>query len=150
MKKLWEGLVAAIFVLGLIGILGQETFGPTECLAGELRPIVTVGTPVVKIDRKAAVVIMGSGFPPGQEIRILLMTPGRADADLDGVLKPDPKVDTTGSWATTWDAGLYVNRELIDAGVSKLTVTDAEYNPIAHTPIFFQGEEKPKEDKKKK
>jgi hypothetical protein len=150
MKRLLGGALVVFFILSLIGFVRPEPFGPEECSAGDLAPMVTLGTPLVKMDKKATVVIMGSGFPPDQEIRILLVTAGKADSDLDGALKPDPKVDGTGNWASTWDAGMYIGKDLLDAGVSKLVVTDAEYNPVAHTPIFVQKEEKPKEDKKKK
>ena len=149
MKRSSGGVVAVFFMCCAIGCVSLDAFTPRGCSAGELAPVVIVGTPVIKFDKKAAVVIMGSGFQPGQEIRILVSTPGEAGSDLDGALKPDPEVNSTGTWATTWNAGMYIGKKIIDPGVAKITVTDAEYNPIAHTAVFVQREEKPKEEKKK-
>ena len=150
MKRSSGSMLTVFVICCVIGFVSAEAFAPGGCSAGELTPIVTVSTPVVKFDKKATVVIMGAGFQPGQEIRILVGTPGEADSDLDGALKPDPEVSSAGTWATTWDAGMYIGKKIIDPGAAKITVTDAEYNPIAHTPLFIQKEEKPKEDKKKK
>ena len=52
MKKVIWSLIAVLFVGGLIGVCGFVYLGP----------VVTGGTPVVKIAQKAPVVIMGTGF----------------------------------------------------------------------------------------
>ncbi len=92
---------------------------------------------------------MGTGFKPGQEVRILFVSPDGLQSDIGYALKPAPKPDKAGSWATTWNAGRYVARKLINpqGGGYKIVVADSEYNAIAQTTVFFQA---PKKKKKKK
>jgi hypothetical protein len=141
MKKVISSLMALFFIVGITGV----------CLAGDLNPVVSMGTPLVKMAGKktAGVVIMGTGFKPGQEVRILFNTPDGIQSDIGYALKPKPKADKTGSWATTWGAGRYVARKLINpkGGGYKILIVDSEYNPIAYTTVFFQA---PKKKKKKK
>jgi hypothetical protein len=110
-----------------------------------------MGTPLVKMAGKktAGVVIMGTGFKPGQEINVLFVSPDGLQSDIGYALKPTPEPDKTGSWTTTWSAARYVARKLVDpkGGAYKIVVADSEYNPIAHTAVFFQA---PKKKKKKK
>jgi len=139
MKKVISSLIALFFVLGITGI----------CFAVELGAMVTMGTPLVKMSKKSEVVIMGTGFKPGQEINVLFVSPDGLQSDIGYALKPTPKADKTGSWTTTWAAGRYVDRKLIDpkGGAYKIIVTDSEYNPIAHSTVFFQPEKKKKKKK---
>lgn len=144
MKKWFGFLTAVLFVVGVIGFSGSHSI----CLAGDAGPIVALGTPLVKADKKASVVIMGSGFKPGEEVSILVTDASGLQTDIGYGLKPAPKADATGTWGTTWkDAGRFISKKIIGAGPCKITVTDAEYNPVAHTVVFFQKEEK-KEKKK--
>jgi len=133
MKKAIGILMALFFVVGITSV----------CLGGDLGPVVSMGTPLVKMAGKktAGVVIMGTGFKPGQEINVLFVTPDGLQSDIGYALKPTPKPDKTGSWATTWSAGRYVARKLVNpkGGAYKIVVSDAEYNPIAHTVVYFQG-----------
>ena len=140
MKKVIGSLMALFFVVGITGM----------CFAADLGPMVTMGTPLVKMSKKSEVVIMGTGFKPGEEINVLFVGPDGLQSDIGYALKPEqPKADKTGSWTTTWAAGRYVDRKLINpkGGAVKIVVTDGEYNPIAHNAVFFQSE---KEKKKKK
>jgi hypothetical protein len=141
MKKVIGSLMALFFVVGITFV----------CFAAELGPVVSMGTPLVKMAGKktAGVVIMGTGFKPGQEVRILFVTPDGLQSDIGYALKPAPKSDMAGSWATTWNAGRYVARKLVNpkGGAYKIVVSDSEYNPIVHTAVFFQA---PKKKKKKK
>jgi hypothetical protein len=133
--------------------MGASTFlflnlYPSESFANETGPIVTVGTPLVKMaGKKTQAVIMGTGFKPGQEIKILITTKDGMQSNLGAGLKPHPVPDKSGSWVTTWNCGRFVSRKLVTAGVYNLTVTDNKYNHIAHTPIGFI---KAKAKKKKK
>ena len=141
MKKVIGSLMALFFVVGITSV----------GFAGNMGPVVSMGTPLVKMAGKktAGVVIMGTGFKPGQEINILFVSPDGLQSDIGYALKPAPKPDKTGSWTTTWSAGRYVARKLINpkGGAYKIVVSDGEYNPIAHTAVFFQA---PKKKKKKK
>ena len=145
MKRCFGFLVALLFVVGVIG------FGVTSsvCQAGDVGPVLALGTPLVKADKKASVVIMGSGFKPGEEISILVMDENGLQTDIGYALKPVPKADETGTWGTTWNAGRFVSKKIIGTGPCKIIVTDADYNPLAHTVVFFQKVEKKDKDKKK-
>jgi len=139
MKKVIGSLMALFFVVGVTAM----------GFAADLGPMVTMGTPLVKMSKKSEVVIMGTGFKPGQEINVLFVGPDGLQSDIGYALKPAPKPDMTGSWTTTWAAGRYVDRKLIDpkGGAYKIVVTDGEYNPIAHNAVFFQAEKKKKKKK---
>jgi len=145
MKKCFGFLIAVFFVVGVIGFSGSSTI----CLAGDTGPVLAMGTPLVKADKKASVVIMGSGFKPGEELSILVTDENGLQTDIGYALKPLPKADATGTWATTWNAGRFVSKKIIGVGPCKITVTDADYNPVAHSVVFFQKVEK-KDDKGKK
>ena len=151
MKKLFPSIMAVVFIVGFMGFSGSNFLGPRTSIAADQGPVVTLGTPLVKMAGKktAGVVIMGTGFKPGQEVRILFHSPDGLQSDIGYLLKPEPKADKTGSWVTTWSSGRYVSRKLIDpkGGAFKIMATDAEYNPITHTAVFFQA---PKKKKKKK
>jgi hypothetical protein len=141
MKKVIGSMIVLFFVFGITSV----------GFASELGPVVSMGTPLVKMAGKktAGVVIMGTGFKPGQEVRVLFVSPDGLQSDIGYALKPAPKPDKAGSWATTWNAGRYVARKLINpkGGGYKILVADSEYNPIAYTTVFFQA---PKKKKKKK
>jgi hypothetical protein len=141
MKRAIGSLMVLLVVVGISSV----------CLAEELGPVVSMGTPLVKMAGKktAPVVIMGTGFKPGQEINILFVSPDGLQSDIGYALKPTPKPDKTGSWTTSWSAGRYVARKLINpkGGAYKIVVTDGEYNPIIHTAVFFQGAKKKKKKK---
>ena len=140
MKKLIISLMSLFFVAGITGV----------CFAADLGPVVSMGTPLVKMSKKSEVVILGTGFKPGQEINVLFVSPDGLQSDIGYALKPAPKPDQAGSWTTTWAAGRYVDRKLINpkGGAYKIVVTDGEYNPIAHSAVFFQAEKKEKKKKK--
>lgn len=150
MKELFRCTVAIIIAVGLMGFTGSLLPGHGECLAADGGPVLTMGTPLVKMSKKSQVVIMGSGFKPGQEVRILITTPDGLQSDIGYALTPEPKADNAGAWATTWDAGRYVSRKLIDpkGGAYKILAADADYNPIAHAPVFFEPAAPAKKKKK--
>ncbi len=89
MKKLIGSMMALFFVVGITSV----------CIAAELGPVVSMGTPLVKMAGKktAGVVIMGTGFKPGQEINILFVSPDGLQSDIGYALKPAPKSDMAGS-----------------------------------------------------
>jgi hypothetical protein len=137
-------LAVVIFVVGLVGFSGSGAV----CLAGDAGPVLSLGTPLVKVEKKVSVVIMGVGFKPGTEYSMLVSDSSGLQTDIGYGLKPELKADATGTWATTWDASDFFKEKMIKAGPCKIVVTDAEYVPVAHTVVFFQEAEK-KDDKKK-
>jgi len=153
MKKAVWGFIAVMLVIGLMGCshlgIGKGAEEEEVAVASEPGPTVMVGTPVVKMSKKATAVIMGTGFKPGQEVRILLTTWDGVRSDVGYALKPEPVANELGAWVTTWSCGRFIAKKLVKEGAYTLTVTDAEYNPIAHAPIAFAAAKK-KDDKKKK
>ena len=149
MKKGIGRLILTVLVIGFICFEGVNLPGVDEGVAAEPGPVVAVGTPLVKRGDITGIVIMGTGFRPAQEIRLLFTTVDGQQSDIGYALKPEPKPDKTGSWFTTWDASSFVKEKLVTGGAYKLCVADGDYRIITHTPVFFQPE-KDKEDKNKK
>ncbi|MEW6671908.1 MAG: hypothetical protein AB1427_09390 [Thermodesulfobacteriota bacterium] len=145
MKRCFGFLVAVFFVIGIVGFSGSSA----PCLAGDVGPVVALGTPLVKEGKKVDVVIMGSGFKPGEDVSLLIYDDSGLQTDIGYALKPLPKADETGTWATTWNATDFLKKKIIKPGPCKITAADGEYNPVAHTVVFFQKAEK-KDDKGKK
>lgn len=144
MNKILGRLIGLFLICGLISAMGLN---PGGCIAADLGPTITMGTPLVKMSDKATVVIMGTGFKPGQYIRIIFTTSDGQDADIGYALKPEPKADNTGTWGTTWSAGRFVKKEMITGGVYKISVADDDFNTIAQAPVFFQKPEKKAKEK---
>lgn len=146
MKKFFGYMTAVFFIFGLMGLTGSSVLGPNKCIAAEVGPTLATGTPMVKMSKKSEVVIMGTGFKPGQELVVLFTTADGSQSDIGYALKPAPKADQTGSFACTWSAGRYVSKGFIEGGAYKIEVTDSDYNTLAHSVVFFVKEDG---DKKK-
>jgi len=154
MKKIICGLTMAVLVVGLVG---YATVRPAKSEAEKglavqsaPGPTVVVATPMVKMSKKAEVVIMGTGFEPSQKIRLLFTTTDGVHADIEYALKPRPVANKIGAWVTTWSCGPFVAKKLIKEEVYVIIATDAEYNLLGHAPVVFYAEKKPEEKPKKK
>lgn len=152
MKKSMIQLLALSLVIGVLALTGCATLkadkGDSGAVdKGALKPVVVVGTPNVAMDKKASVVIMGTGFQPGAAITILITDANGVLTDIGSELKPEPKADATGTWGTTWNAGRYISKKIIKKGAYTFQITDSDYNPIALAPVNFF--EKPKKEDKK-
>lgn len=146
MKKVIYRMIATIVVVGLIGCAAVS---PNKSIAQEALaiqsepgPIVVVGSPMTKMSNKAQVIIMGTGFKPGQKVIILFTTMDGVQADIGYALKPQPVASNIGTWVTRWSCGRFIKTKLIKEGAQTITVTNSEYNPLAHTPIAFYNNEK--------
>jgi hypothetical protein len=144
MKKLILGFVAVIFLV--VGLGGLSLFGPGQSLAqggpsdkAGPSPVVVVANPMVKITKDAKVVILGSGFKPGQEIRILFKPLDGVAADIGYALKPEPVPNKLGAFVSTWTCGRHL-RKNIKPGAFSLVVTDMEFGYLAQTPVAFYAE----------
>jgi hypothetical protein len=147
MKRALYGMMAAILVAGLVGC---ATMGPGKGAAEEgvaAGPTVVVATPMVKMSKKSKVTVMGTGFTPGQEVRLLFTSVDGVKADIGYALKPAPVANKVGAWATTWSCGRFVSKKLIKEGAYGITATDTEYNVIGHAPVAFYKEKKEKKKK---
>jgi hypothetical protein len=148
MKRVFLSLLTVSFVIGIILFNGIEN----QIFAAEtaFKPVVTLSSHYVQMDKKAKVVIMGTGFQPGQKLVLLVTTTDGIDTDQNALINPYPKPDATGTWSTTWECGKLIGEELIKAGAYKLTVTDDDYNEIAITPVgFYEKKKEGDKDKKK-
>jgi len=149
MRRLMYGLMAIIVVFGLVGCTTMGV-GEKEAKEGLAQPgpTVVVATPMVKMDKKAKMSIVGTGFKPGQELSLLITTTDGVQSDIGHALKPSPVVNETGAWTTTWSCGRYIAKKLIKEGAYTITVTDSDYNVLAHAPVAFYKVEEKKEKKK--
>ncbi|UCG63696.1 MAG: hypothetical protein JSW12_13585, partial [Deltaproteobacteria bacterium] len=85
------------------------------------------------------------GFQPDQEVSLLFTDVDGVQSDIGYALKPQPKANTIGAWVTTWSCGPYISKKLIKEGAYAITVTDGDYNILAHTPVaFYKAEKKEK------
>ena len=152
MKKLLYTLLAVVFIVSLAGCaamgIGKGTAKETVAAPSTPNTKVVMGTPMVKMDKKAQAVIMGAGFQPGQEVSLLFTDVDGVQADIGYALKPEPKANKIGAWVTTWSCGRYVAKKLIKEGAYVITVTDSDYNVIDTTPVSFYQAKAKKEKKK--
>ena len=120
----------------------------TPAPAGDLAAKVMVANPYQKLDNKAKVTIVGTGFEPGQEVSLLFTSADGVQADIGYALKPAPKANKIGSWVTTWSCGRFIKKKLITKGAYAITVTDSDYNVITQAPVAFYAAKKAKKAKK--
>lgn len=138
MKESRKNYLAGLWVSILVLSVG---FGPGIVQAEGPGPTVAVSPSVAPIDKKANIIIMGSGFEPDQEISILFQ-------DAYGALSvvKEVKANTRGSWASVWTLGRHTRRGIIKNGVYSIMAADSEYNVLATAPVGFV---KPTGDPKK-
>ncbi|MFC1872271.1 hypothetical protein ACFLYV_00910 [Chloroflexota bacterium] len=127
-------LSIVVVIIGLVGgaaIVVGSPFGSS--------PTVEVVNPVVELSNSATVTIAGSGYEPGQEVRILFTTSGvkSARADIGYALEPQPIASKSGAWITVWEAGRYVKKGLVSEGAYSIEVADTEYITLAEAPFAF-------------
>jgi len=129
-------LITAL-VLGIIGFYGTGFAG------GDLILV----TPEVDLAKDTKVKLKGTGFKPGDAVMILFTDPDGVPLDIGWALKPEPKADANGEWATTWNAKRYMEKKLIKEGEYTIAVTDADYNELDSETVKFVGKF-PKKKKK--
>ena len=106
-----------------------------------------VASPILELDKKAQVVIMGAGFEPGQEVCLLFTTMDGVRTDIGYALDPESVANEIGAWSTArTGCGRYIKKKLIKEGVDTITVTDGEYNFLAYAGVAFHDAEKPEEE----
>ena len=94
---------------------------------------------------------MGSGYEPGQEIKLLVHLSGGGKAtwanvsDIGVYLDPFPVIaNEFGVWATAWTVSRY--SRLAGTGMYVLEVVDGEYNVLASAPFGFVDMKEPQEE----
>ena len=137
-------LAAAFFlsVLSSVAPLSLGGFGESFAQAGGN---VTVLPEKVEYKR-GPVFITASGLKPNQEVGIRVMM-GGVLSDVSYLVKPRPKTDSNGTFATVWSLNREIRRKLLEMGKNTLTIVDEDGNELATGTINFV---KAKATKKKK
>ena len=133
MKKLWVAVATMVLIVGLVGC---STFGSG---GSKPAPQLVVVTPEVALDKKATVDLQGLNFKPDQEVALLFIDVNGVTSDIGFAVDPQPVADKTGSWATTWKCGRFVDRKLIKAGTYTIKAADADYNVLAEATVNFSA-----------
>jgi len=143
MKKLLYALLTVTITVSLIGCASMDNKSGSAKQPASIAqtPTVVVASPMVKLDPKANISIVGAGFTPGQEISIVFTDVNGVQANIADSLKPEPKPNESGAWYTTWSCGRYISRKLIMEGAYIITVTDHMYTPLAQAAVAFYQEE---------
>lgn len=124
--------VCLITILSMVGCSFKQTVkeGPP--------PTITVSGPET-MDKKAIVIINGTGFEPEQDINLLFTANDGMQSDIVYALDKPPKADKNGEWSVSWKCYDFIRRKMVTAGQSyRITATDVEYLPIAHTMLMFK------------
>lgn len=122
----------------------------TQALKSVLMPSVAALPAVQDLSENAEIVLVGSGFEPGQEVRFLVTTEQegvRAVSDYTYSADPAPMANDSGAWVTTFGAmGRLADKGVITEGVYNIMVTDSDNNPLARVAVAFFDSEKPQEE----
>jgi hypothetical protein len=133
------------YFAGLMGFVFLVTMAMGPVLAaehGQIGPKVSVSPSVAPLDRKSKIVIMGSGFNPGQEVFIVLEDSLGVLTGLDVVAVPNER----GCWAVVWSMGRYARKKIVGEGVYSIMAADADYNVLGSAPLALADPTKdPKE-----
>lgn len=100
---------------------------------------------VLKLDGKSKIMIMGSGFQPNQEIRLVISQSDGSLSDIGTQLNPMDIIQANqfGVWGTQWVVGDYANKALAKADVYVLQACDTNYNVLATVPFgYYDASEK--------
>ena len=89
---------------------------------------------------------MGSGYTPGQEIRIVVTHLDGSWSDIGSVLDPEPAANEDGVWATTWTVGRYSRKQIAAADQYLMMACNTDYNILATTPFGYYDANKPHEE----
>ena len=142
MRNTKRFFIITTLVVGLIGFVGSGFAG------AEGKPTLVVVTPQVDMAKsQTKVKLKGTGFEPGTTVMILFNDDDGVPLDVGWALKPEPKADAKGEWATTFDAKRYMEKKLIKAGDYTIAVADADYNELDSKTVKFVGK-LPKKKKK--
>lgn len=107
--------------------------------------LVIAPSPILKLDAKTQVTILGSGFAPKQAIRLEITHIDGTRSEITDALEPAPLTNADGAFATRWTVGDYSNSKLAGPQVFQMTATDSEFKVLATTPFGYYDAKKPYE-----
>ena len=136
--------VALIAVLVALIVAAGIIRGNTFSLAADLpdakaQPTLTVYPPLIKVHKNTSFVIMGSGFQPGEQIRLTMPDANGLTSELWEYLAPKPEpgdgvtVDSFGNFACLYVFGR--SERVQQEGIYTITANDNNYSPLAVAPI---------------
>ena len=102
-------------------------------------PVLTVTQQVIEVGKTVAVDIIGTGFAPDQEVRILYTDADGMQTDIGYALSPQPQANKSGAFFTTWNGTEFIKAKLVRPGAFTLTATTSEFKPLAETNVFFKA-----------
>ena len=112
-------------------------------------PMVMAAPQLIVLEKSVSVDIMGSGFEPEQEVRILLTDLDGMQTDIGYALSPETKANKSGAFFTTWNANEFIKAKLVSPGAFQLTATTSEFKPLTETYVFFKAAPKAAKVEKK-
>lgn len=89
------------------------------------------------LDKKGKLDISGKGFAPDTNIVLIFNAGDGVKSDLSDALKPEPKTDASGSWATTWSYGRMVSKKIIKAGSYTIDIVNEDYEKLSSVLVTF-------------
>lgn len=131
MKKIFCILTVAFVMVGLVGCASTGK--------GKSNAKLMIDPPTVTMSKKATVNLSGQGFMPGEEVVILFTAVDGVVSDIGFALDPQPVVDESGAWTTTWKCGRFISKKLIKEGSYTLKAADAEYNVLTEATVMFKA-----------
>jgi len=145
------GLARISLVAFLILAVGGVYLMPREeALAGWIYvkdgPVVVIGPNPVANKKGSIVTIAGVGFEPDQELGLRIMM-GGAMSDVRFQVKPEPKTDAEGNFASEWKFGNEL--KMLGPGAHKLMVVNEAGDVLAQT-VLVVGAAPAKKSKDKK
>ena len=142
MRRIVTLAITGLGALLIVGALGSSGLGtPTAQAEEESIRSAAVFPAVGKLHSKSNFVMLGTGFEPGQEVRVLLETtigrgnPEPVTSDISEVLKPLPTADASGNFAARFPMGRF--ERVTAEGAFGISVTDSDYNVLATAPMVF-------------
>lgn len=122
-------LMVATLVVGCAGVSTQPEMDKKEITVSTAGPFT--------LDKKGKLDFSGSGFAPGTDIVLIFNSSDGIKSDLSDALKPAPKADANGSWATTWSYGRMVKKKIIKAGSYTVDIVNEDYDKISSVVVTF-------------
>jgi hypothetical protein len=103
-------------------------------------------SPVLKYSSNTQVAIMGSGYAPGQEVRLIITHKEGSRSDISDTLDPAPVANDDGVWATQWTVGRYSKSKIAKADVYLMMATDSDGKVLATTAFGYYNTKDPYEE----
>lgn len=150
MVKRTQSIIIFALLVALVGVVALKiNTAPLAAAPGQAASsgpsMVIEKSHVLKLDATSVVMIMGSGFQPDQEIRLVISQADGSLSDIGSQLNPADVLKTNqfGVWGTQWVVGAFAVKALAKAEVYVLQACDTSYNVLATVPFgYYDANEK--------